>query len=320
MTKCENCGGRAQLFICPRCVADLREMLQRLPRWLTHLEEAAYGQVRFSSGSGRRNSASGGLTRYTDETPASDGLGGMEGQRRLEQDADDGKLDLRKVLAAGRVSTLACERRDKITSMLSTWIRDICETRGLDMPAFDSDVRAMARWLAMCVAAIAASPGAGEFYDELTEHIRSIERIINPPDDPQFIGPCPTLIDHRRQCGMCLMAKRPAIEVNCPTCKRTHNIEALIHRLLADVDHWRFTVDEILMIMEKLGTPVPERTFRRWRADKRVKPRGYRRPDKSIGLTRRSVADEALYRLIEVRTVHDETIRHADATCRNTSM
>jgi hypothetical protein len=103
------------------------------------------------------------------------------------------------------------------------------------------------------------------------------------------------------------MARRDAAEVTCPTCKSTHNVERLLQRLLADVDHWRFTAAEILMIMRALDEPINDRTFRRWRSrgpkgePPKLKPRGFRRPDGAIGLTRRTEADEPLYRLAEVR-------------------
>lgn len=103
------------------------------------------------------------------------------------------------------------------------------------------------------------------------------------------------------------MAKREASEITCPSCKSTHNVERLLQRLLADVDHWRFTAAEILMIMRALDEPLNERTFRRWRKhgpkgeQPKVLPRGYRRPNGAIGLTRRTEDDVPLYRLAEVR-------------------
>ena len=120
-------------------------------------------------------------------------------------------------------------------------------------------------------------------------------------------------------CGTLLDAPPRATEVTCPSCHDTHSVERLIETLAMRSDHMRFTSAETLTIMDSIGEHLPERTWRRWRKQGRVKVRGYKRPDKAdgsrgaIGLTAHNEADEPVYRLGEVRKIWARSIRHADA-------
>jgi hypothetical protein len=46
MTECQRCGGRATLFLCPRCESHLDKLLRELPWWLERLTETAVGATR----------------------------------------------------------------------------------------------------------------------------------------------------------------------------------------------------------------------------------------------------------------------------------
>lgn len=330
-TTCQNCGGRAQLFLCPRCESDLRQLLLSLLTQpddegrsrlglLEYLDDAAIG--------GRGNGKS--LIEYTDPE---------HGDEKLERAIANGEFRRDRVLAAGGVNAKASRLRASVAATLSTMARSIADTRGVvptpqkategdfigpllpgwrRLPAgYAMTTAEITWWLSEHTAAIACDEAAGEHHRDVVRIVGDILHAINPPTPPRFCGPCPSSVDaphrdcqqrHPHPCGNRLMAPRTAIEVTCRQCRETHNVERLIKRLLADVDHWRFDRAEILLIMDTLDEHLNERTFRRWRASRehhgpKLKPAGYRRPDGGIGITRRGDDDEALYRLSEVRNL-----------------
>jgi hypothetical protein len=305
---CQECQAKSITFLCGKCITDLTDRLTDLPWWIARLEEQQVGHVRMGD-SGGRPSARREPFQGEDEVPRHD------------------PALLRRFLAAGGVNARASELAHNIHNSLGTWIKHLCEQRGLVTPTLVRSGQ-RARWLMANVNAIAADEAAGECLADVTRHKAAIENVINRPPTPRFVGPCTHYVEHERHCGKLLFAKRDAIEVMCPVCRTTHNVERITQNLIVRIDVLRFTSQEILMIMDAIGTPIPERTWRRWRLgdkqkDKKplVKIRGYKRPDNddgtrgSIGLTRHNVDDEPAYRLQEVRKVYAEAIRHTDALC-----
>lgn len=298
-SKCQRCGAKSQLFLCQPHIDELRDMFADLPRLAAHLAEAATGQTRLGERSRRTKS---------DEAPM-------------------------------RVNLKASDLLDHVNATLIRWVRDLCDSRGITYKAlrivhpatvvgdaepdevvseYSTDTAKLAFWLARHVDAVACDESAGDCFDEIHAHIGRILSMINRPVPPRFCGPCPTTdtVDDRRQCGMALMAKRDAIEVRCPQCDSTHNVEELLRRLLAEVDHWRFTRKEILLIMATLGDTLSERTFQQWRAKGTVKPRGWRRPDGRISLTHHGDGDEPVYRLSDIRTAKNRSATPGKAKAR----
>jgi hypothetical protein len=336
MSECLSCAAKSQLYLCNRCADYVLQILTDLPWWLDRLTETAVGQAALGDTAGRHT------RRDADILHGDDSLAS-----HIEAFPDDGEQDLdearrqryiaaqRHALAAGGVNAPASELLDTIANMLSTWIRDLCETRCIPTPAVVIPARA-AKWLATNVNAIASHPAADEFADELEQRTREIQRIVNRPNPPRFIGPCPGSLDaghdrdchkpHPHTCGTALKAHRTAIDITCPACRTTHNVERVANHLGARADAMRLTSEEILAVMQTLGTPIPERTWLRWRREDRIKIRGYRRPNQSdgtrgaIGLTRKTTQDEPVYRVAEVRKVQAVSIQHADATCRKVDL
>ena len=292
MTKCQQCSAKSTLFLCNPHIAELRDMLNDLPRLAGHLAEAATGQARLG-----------------------------ERERRGPSEEQPMRVNLR-----------ASDLLDKVNLTLVRWVQDMTEHRGLTYRAmricppgaydggelysnevvspYDGDAAKLAFWLARNVTAIASGDDAGMCFDEISNAITQILVTINRPTPPRFIGPCPT--EHpengHKRCGVALLAKRDAVEVRCHQCKATHNVELLMRKLLLEVDHWRFTRKEVLLIMATLDDPLSERTFRHWRKVGAVKPCGYRRPDGRDSFTKRSDDDEPLYRLADVRRAKSKTL------------
>lgn len=309
---CQHCGRKSQLFLCQPHTDELREMLLGLPKLLRYLEQAALGQVKLSDDGTRRGRRS---VEWVDgDTP-------LDTYRRMSR-AESSAL-LRRFLALGGINAKAAELGEQVHRTLVRWAQDICDSRGVAYPAtrglapeshaeprtgagaggYTGEAPSIALWLAEHASAIAASEDAGMCFDEIHRHIERILVVINPPIPPLFIGPCPAPHpeEDRKACATRLTAKRDAIEVRCPQCKTTHNIDSLMIRQVTALGHQRFTVQEIHLIMTKMGTPLPERTFRDWRKKGKVAVAGYRRPDGRLAFTRHSPEDEPVYRLADVR-------------------
>lgn len=321
-TTCQHCARKSQLFLCQPHIDELRDMLLGLPQLLRWLEDAALGQVKLSDDGSRRGRRS---VEWVDgDTP-------LDVYRRMSR-AESSAL-LRRFLALGGINAKAAELGQQVHLMLVRWAQELCDSRGLAYPGTaglgtaglpseshgeprtvpgaggcTGEAISIALWLAQHASALGADESAGMCFAEVQHAIDRVLTVINPPIPPLFVGPCPAPhpTEDRKACATRLIAKRDAIEVRCPQCKSTHNIESLMIRQVTALGHQRFTVQEIHLIMTKMGTPLPERTFRDWRKKGKILVAGYRRPDGRLAFTRHSDDDEPVYRLADVRKLKGE--------------
>ncbi len=299
MAECRRCTRKSDLFLCGACTGELKRLLADLPWWLDRLAETAVGQVRLGEKGGRRRHKTG-LERYADPKPAIDGKGGTEGQRRLEADLRE-RAFTRWALSQGGVNGTASELFDEVQNMLGTWVRDVCERRGIFwVPAtFIGPLRAneeretvrtasaAARWLRDRVSALASAECAMETFTDIKDAQQKIERAVNRAPEPRTCGPCPTPGNHgekgfrvdyesRSTCNTRLEADPAAVEVYCPVCKQTHNVELLTNRLLNQLHYMSFTRRELLdAVLPKAQLSIPKRTLYDWIAKGNLKPSGY---------------------------------------------
>lgn len=306
MSQCAACSGHSTLFLCPQCTSELKSNLTGLaqgqqhrngtnsPGWLELLADAATGQTRMGDNGPRTSS---------DEQPMV-------------------------------VNLKASGLLNEVHTVLSRWCRDISESRAVRWipvqsvePGFYGPLRRgwrrlpkgyvatsadMATWLAVHVHAIACSEDAGMCYYEVGQVIAKIEKAINRPVPPRFIGPCPTIVDdHRRECGVRLTARREAVEVRCPSCKVTHSVQELNLRLINQTAYMKYKLADIYRILSEAGEDVPKRsTFYDWcssaRKDGRLKIRGYERPNGRTVINRHSEADQELFWVADVRIAINE--------------
>lgn len=298
MTDCQHCGAKSQLYLCTTHVKEFHEILIDLPRLAHHLAETATGQTKLGERTRRIKS---------DEAPMRVNLRASEQLRTIN-------------LALIGLVQKVCRSLDT-SYRAPTIVGPVSHHQlhpGEISSEYHNDTAKLAFWLANHVEAIAGLETAGTSFASFNNHINRIVATINRPVPPRFCGPCPTIKDEstRSQCGTALMAKREAEEVRCPNCKALWNVDYLMHRLLAEVDHWRFTCNEVLLIMSTLGDELSKRTFQHWRQHKIVTPRGYRRLDGRIALTKHNDDDEPVYRLSDVRNARGKSAipaaRHAD--------
>lgn len=341
MSECTNCQAKAHnAFLCPRCITTLQTALADLPWWLARLTEAAIGQTRMGDGGrsgGRREPFKGdddvltrckcGHSAHEDqkcealdrEIVGYELIDGMEGLTRPvvaerpcgcadHQPAANGAKLRAQLLAAGGVNARAADLYDEIHNMLSTWVRDVCETRGLDVPTLRT-ATGMARWLTECASAIAAGEGAGECLRDVRDATERIERAVNRPIPMRWLGKCPTWLEDKREaCGSDLRCRADAVEVYCRACRQTHNPDRLQLLMMNDLERKNLTWTQLLKAnkMQPEEYQVKERELRRWRQHGLLKPRAYKRPDGREVPTWHSDEDEPLYRWPDVRRLRAE--------------
>lgn len=253
MTACTQCGGRAQLFGCNRCQNELRAWLnglaygtatnwstgetRRCPGWIERLQESINGHTRL--GESARRSTDKGSPALCKLHPKHGNFRGTPGQLMVYTH-----------------------------SVLVEWTRDICETRGVETPR-EPATRALALWLAHNVSAIASDQGFAVCYREIKQIVRDIGRAINRPDPHVLLGPCPTPIEHHRNCAVRLTAPRGATTVTCQACGTEHDVEDVIERNLESerASDYTMSVPELAIA---LGRPV--RTIYDWVNFGKLKP------------------------------------------------
>jgi hypothetical protein len=311
--KCLHCDRKSTLFLCQACVEQLHKTLTDMPWWLDRLAETSIGQARLGE-PGRRGHRAG-LEKYADPKPAVDGTEKTEGQRRLEQDLEDAKLRAR-LLAQGGVNAHASDLFDDVQNMLGSWVRDVCERRGLYWvdPSFIGPLRAnemrfsihtasgMAIWLRDRVPALASAECAEECFRDIHNAAERMERAVNKPPEPKTCGPCPTPGEHtnkgfvmaevRSKCATRLEARANAVDVRCPVCKQTHNVEDLIERLINETHYTCYTIPELCqVVLPRLKEPIPQQTLQRWYAKKLLEPRGHTTTDRGKTIPQFMLAD-----------------------------
>ena len=287
-SQCASCTATAALFLCARCQTELRAQLHELahgPKVNGHTtaglldacEDVVLRRTRLSTGGGHRKKG--------DEQPAPF----APDEERLDK---DGRVIPSRQEKAARLLTSA-------RNTLSTTIRDLCETRGVECPEIP-DVGDMALWLAGNIHAIACDESAGKVRAEVDSLVRSIKTVVDKPIAIQRLGYCPTELDGQ-QCRTLLSAREDAIEVYCPKCRTTRSCDRMRAITAAEARRTYITWEQVLEANKEFGAlegrdrRVNGRTLQNWRATGALKPRGYLRPSGRRGNHRRSDEDEPLY-------------------------
>lgn len=286
--KCQRCERECRdSFLCQSCSNHIREILRELPWWLDRLLESSVGQVRM--GDGGRN---------------------PKPELHGEDLVTDHALTIAQAAAMGRANTAASRLYARAHNTLATWIRDICESRGIDyrMQIMESNFigpmaeyqqrRAprkdpgtletsgthtpMALWLAKHAPAIAMHEAAGECANDIEDLRLAVERAVNRREAPMFCGLCPNEVaddhakdcdkEHPHECGTRLEARKKAANVTCPSCKATHDVETLQRKIFEDNADYGYTSGEIHTVMNAMGMSIGESTLRRWIAQRALLP------------------------------------------------
>lgn len=272
MTECQRCGGRATLFLCPRCESHLDKLLRELPWWLERLTETAIGATRMSDNAGRKSARRRDLDG---ETPLAEIITRFPDADETDLDRARkarGRAALARALAAGGINARASELLDTVADALAYWTRVLCEARGVAYaPTRPANHRSLgsdhAAWLAVHSAAVSASPEAGDICGDIETHLDDIVAMVNRPVRIMFLGECPTWIeDTNSACGFRLRAPQDAVETYCRRCRTTHNVNRLLLGQMSDTERRLLSWDELVRINRDLpaGYGVPPSTLRHW--------------------------------------------------------
>jgi hypothetical protein len=306
VTECRRCGAKATLFLCQRCTDALQRTLAELPWWLNRLTEAAIGQTRMADNGGRRSArrkdldGDAPLASMIELLPAGDDLDKARAKRQ--------RVALAHALATGGINARASELLGAIADSLGYWVRVMCEHRGILAPTNNGAVYGAlwAKWLAVNVAAIAASEEADDIAGDIHGMLEDIVTIVNRPIPVRELGPCPTWDEQRNgPCRNDLRAPADALETYCRRCKTTHGVNRLLLARFAEAERSLLTFDRLCKVnkMQPGDFQIPLRTLQHWRRVEVLKPRGWMRPDGRHGIARHTDDDQPLYSWADVRTL-----------------
>lgn len=184
---------------------------------------------------------------------------------------------------------------------------------------------ALAVHLANNIHILAKHEHAGQAFQEIHHAVDAIERLINRPIPPRFLGPCPTMVNaghdngctnhHPHTCATRLTADRKATTLTCPTCQTHHNTDELIRLMENYVAYEPYTSLELLGsrtsdlpgVLEQLNITIPRSTFHHWRKHGRLPIRGYRTTHGTNTSYRQTTTDEPTYWVADVRKLRDKT-------------
>jgi hypothetical protein len=192
---------------------------------------------------------------------------------------------------AAPTSTSTTRPEPSAVPRLHRRIREICGSR---MTTAD-----LAMFLAANTPRIARHELASRFMQDIQRAITDIEHLINRPQPPKTLGPCPTPTGpHHEQCATHLTAPHNTTEIVCPACQQTHNVAQLTERLFQQMHYRTFTIRELLdTVLPRLQEWVPRSTLYDWAAKGKLTSTGHT-PD-----------GEALYVLADVRELRSSTRR-----------
>lgn len=188
-----------------------------------------------------------------------------------------------------------------------------------------TSVAALALHLAANIHTLAKHEHAARAFHDVHHAVAAIERLINRPIPPRFLGPCPTMVNaghdpdctnhHPHACATRLTAHRKATTLTCPTCQTHHNVDELIRLSESCVAYEPYTSLELLGsrtsdlpgVLEQLNITVPRSTFHYWRKTGRLPVRGYRTTQGTNMSYRQTTTDEPTYWVADVRKLRDKT-------------
>ncbi|MGY4098065.1 hypothetical protein ACW2Q0_00635 [Nocardia sp. R16R-3T] len=157
-------------------------------------------------------------------------------------------------------------------------------------------------WLARHPEQLRQHEAAPELLDELTRAIKSLQRIVWPPQR-RYLGLCPALLDDGTTCGHERSADIEATHSKCPRCGDHRPISDLQKLARRAAEDRLYTISELEQVTASVGARVPRRTLFRWQKEHTITPRGWQHH--STGGTRITdhpigPSDQRVYRLGDV--------------------
>lgn len=216
MSDCVVCTSPTELYLCGRCGDDLARDLADVGDLATELDTTRSRQDRIGGDNAGRRNADRGLPW---KEPAS-------------------------------------EAAWVLANTLTSWVRDLANTRGVEVDA--SGLAGLATWLRNRLDWLRAHPDVEQAFAELVAAVRNARRAVDRPAVLPYAGRCHECDDH-----MYARMDRPV--VTCRACEHQHDTEALRQWLLDAVAHRNLTATELAQSLPALlGAPLPLATVKTW--------------------------------------------------------
>lgn len=199
-----------------------------------------------------------------------------------------------------------------LRNTLTTWAREICETRGIEylplgyLPSsfvgplrpgekcvpqnFTESTNGVARWLSHNAVAVALSEGAGEAFDEISEAVKSAQRVIDRPPGRIYIGPCGGAFNGV-PCDADIYVTMGQPETRCPICGSTYSVDERREQLREQVRGLLGTAAELARLLPwVLDSPITRKRIAYYAN------RGF--------ISRRDLGGETVFQIGEVIDAH----------------
>ncbi|UGT65305.1 hypothetical protein LTT66_18215 [Nocardia gipuzkoensis] len=287
--ECVACSRATEMFLCWECTKTLKSRLDSV-KWLASELDLT-------------------LARQARVTSPGDRIGGTPEQPLPFQPA------------AGDTAWV-------LHNTLSTWARDLCETRGITylplgylpplppgfmgplrrgerfehhvQPDFIDSTSGIAAWLAHYVTAISGSESAGECFEEISAAVAAAHRAIDRPPGRMYIGPCREELSGI-YCEADIYVTIGHAEARCPMCGTTHMVEERRDMLREQVRGILGTAAELSRLLPWIvDSPITRKRITYYERIKAIMPR--------------NVNGEKMYQVGEVIDAHVQfELRHAAA-------
>lgn len=305
-TTCQNCKADSQVYLCRKCIAELRAMLDQITWLWDQLLVTRTRQDRVSDDIGGR-------IRKTNQPINAFNAGAHQLSRNLQDMLQEWVVRLTEGGARQFLPALAVPT-GFIGPLRPGWRR---LPRG-----YGGEPPQQARWLTHHVNAIATRQDAGEFYNLMvdfvgerndprqqaqtpqTGHIGSLLRAINRKST-HYVGLCYTVVgvDYHRNPLYCRQAlyRSPGQEtVRCPECGQ--DIDVYENARKARVDNDLLAESDLIETMATIGEPIGRNRLYDWLREKRIEECGYSHMGEVVDKRIRK-SDQRLFRLSQARAL-----------------
>lgn len=166
----------------------------------------------------------------------------------------------------------ASELSAEVREVFLSWVWNVCEVRGLPMPGPDGrSVAALAVWLRRHVMDLAQIEPARDAYDEIRELHQKVMRMVDRPEEQEFVGPCQSDVPGVECDGV--YARRGADTKGCASCGVCVDVPSVMAVMREQMSRRLYTERELVQALKVvLRRTVPRQTVRRWVVDGKLEP------------------------------------------------
>ncbi|MER5671145.1 hypothetical protein [Pseudonocardia alni] len=169
------------------------------------------------------------------------------------------------------VDLRAAEALDRLRNTLGTWVRVLCEDRGVTVDV-DDDVAEMARWLLRHEHTVRQTEAADELADDVGRAVSAARRAIDSPASRVYVGDCGGQHGDGSLCWEPLYADSRYAVARCRSCGTSwpamdrweHHLEQIRRQRRADIHEHDLNPRTMARALTALGVPIDESTIRRY--------------------------------------------------------